>query len=84
VKEWCEFHLTYGHHTKQCLTLANQLQRLRGKDWEGEYLPKKNSQIGEACDLKGNTDHESPVLGDLNEIADNFAGSGITSASKKR
>jgi len=36
IKEWCEFHWTYGPHIEQCVTLANQLQRLRGESLGGK------------------------------------------------
>lgn len=83
MKEWCEFHRTYGHHTEQCLTLANQLQRLRGETREGRHI-RERDQVKEPCRPKDQADHISPVLGDLNTIASGFLGRGVTSASRKR
>jgi len=77
IKEWCEFHRTYGHHTERCVTLANQLQRLRG-----ENLGGKPTQGG--TQPKEKSDHVSPIFADLNTIAGGFSGGGPTSASRKR
>ncbi|XP_027936375.1 uncharacterized protein LOC114191403 [Vigna unguiculata] len=77
IKEWCEFHRTYGHHTEQCVTLASQLQRLR-RGTTGEKPTLAETQPAEK------SDHVSPVFADLNTIAGGFSGGGSTSASRKR
>jgi len=77
IKEWCEFHRTYGHHTKQCVTLANQLHRLRGGSLGG-----KQKRDGEKHKKK--SEHVSSIFADLNTIASRFLGGGPTSASRKR
>jgi len=77
IKEWCEFHRTYGHHTEQCVTLANQLRRLRGESPGGKQ--KRDDEKP-----KEKSEHISPIFADLNTIAGGFSRGGPTSASRKR
>ena len=80
---WCKFHQAGGHDTNLCYTLNNQLSMLADRGLMGKYI-KANTDVEPSGTRPVPDLHETPVLGDFNTIAGDFAGGGQTSSARKR
>ena len=68
---WCEFHQANGHHIRNCLALAHQLDELVKSGFLKDYLQEEmNDQTLVATGAYQG--HEVPIHGEVNAISGGF------------
>ncbi|XP_068475063.1 uncharacterized protein [Phaseolus vulgaris] len=68
---WCEFHQANGHHIRNCLALAHQLDELVKSGFLKDYLQEETD--GQTLVATGvDQGHEVPIHGEVNTISGGF------------
>ena len=70
---WCEFHQANGHHIRNCLALAHQLDELVKSGFLKDYLQEEMDDQT-LVTTGADQGHEVPIHGEVNTISGGFSG----------
>ena len=79
---WCEFHQTFGHSLRNCLTLGFQLDELVRNSFLKDYLQEPQGALTSAAPT-GDQGHEVPIHGEISTIVGGFS-KGVCTASQRK
>jgi len=69
---WCEFHQANGHHIRNCLALAHQLDELVKNGFLKDYLQEETDDQTLVA-TRADQGHEVPIHGEVNIISVGFS-----------